>query len=959
MLPQGVRLQPDEMLSSWLKTIKDINMFDRDSLLRMMTGKAERLRLHGRSYPSGLEALYDGIQKSGMTEAEIQDLIRDNTLFFIELPFMKAGEQAQILEIILRWKGIRALTDRPLLTDKIQKICPVCAREDRERCGRAYIHVPHQVPGVEACYRHGCRLVPDDAYFPGQEPEKADETEVKIAQFYYDLYVDPVCIDDRIRSIAVNKALEEKGLTFESFFEKNGEVVKKSASAKSWFALTSESQHRFLAAVFEYDADMFRKTAGDLADTDEEADILKEISEGYDLLSPYGPVMFLGCRTCGAEFYTHPELVRLGAGCPVCDRSLTDEEVVERYASHHGDGDYEVTGKGSAVKIVHRPCGTVVKSPLPVFVFRNGDCPVCAGKDRVGKVRTNNDGKTMKIVSYNSASDISVEFDDGTVVPHRTYQQFLRGAIENPNDNYRTRRVGLENVSVTGERMKIIAYRGSKNVDVMLEDGTVLRDQWFDRFLAGVTIPPERRRSALDYSPENRIGETSRANSGQMMTIIRYRDAKDMDVMFEDGTEACGIAYSHFKEGRVRNPSLREKREKAMAAAKIKLEKDQKEKKLKAQAVRTPVVKTPVDHTGEKATALNGQVMELIAYRCRTDVDVRFEDGTVVTGKNYDRFRRGLISNPNFIINRHKKEREGEKRVNRYGEEMEITRYGSYTDIDVRFCSGAVVKRRSYADFLKDNIKDPDRERRELEKKWLGQVNVARNGMNMKVIACRKYDDADIRFEDGTVIEHISLKHFEDRSIRHPGLEHPRFNSRVGETAMAACGQMMTIIAYRGAGDIDIRFEDGTIVENRAYAKFREGNIGHPGLPRRRKEPAPITDRTGETGTASDGSTIKIVAFRGYDDIDVEFADGAVSRHRQYTQFTRGEIRNPNAPHGLSKRQSRVGEVRVMKNGLSATIIAYRNNKDVTVRFENGVVRERMCYSNFVKGDISDRTTDD
>ena len=48
-----------------------------------------------------------------------------------------------------------------------------------------------------------------------------------------------------------------------------------------------------------------------------------------------------------------------------------------------------------------------------------------------------------------------------------------------------------------------------------------------------------------------------------------------------------------------------------------------------------------------------------------------------------------------------------------------------------------------------------------------------------------------------------------------------------------------------------------------------------------------------------------------------------------------------------------------MKNGLSATIIAYRNNKDVTVRFENGVVRERMCYSNFVKGDISDRTTDD
>ena len=171
---------------------------------------------------------------------------------------------------------------------------------------------------------------------------------------------------------------------------------------------------------------------------------------------------------------------------------------------------------------------------------------------------------------------------------------------------------------------------------------------------------------------------------------------------------------------------------------------------------------------------------------------------------------------------------------------------------------------------------------------------------------------------------------------------------------MAACGQMMTIIAYRGAGDIDIRFEDGTVVENRAYAKFRKGNIGHPGLPRRRKEPAPLTDHTGETGTASDGSPIKIAAFRGYDDIDVEFADGTVSKHRQYMQFRRGEIRSPNAPHGLSRAKSRVGETRVMKNGRQAAVIAYRNNKDVTIQFESGVVREHMCYSNFVKGDIGD-----
>ena len=255
MLPQSVRLQPDEMLSSWLRTMKDINALGEEDLVRMMTGRAGKLGPHGRSYPSGLETLCGGVRKNGRTESGIPELIRDNTLFFIELPFMKAGEQAQTLELILRGKGIRALTDRPNLTDKVQKICPACAEEDRKRCGRAYVHVPHQVPGVEACYRHGCRLVPDDAYFPGQEPEKADETEVKIARFCYDLYVDPVCIDDRIRSFAVNNALEEKEMTFVTFSDANAEIVSRNESSKNWFSLTSASKHRFLAAVFGYDAE--------------------------------------------------------------------------------------------------------------------------------------------------------------------------------------------------------------------------------------------------------------------------------------------------------------------------------------------------------------------------------------------------------------------------------------------------------------------------------------------------------------------------------------------------------------------------------------------------------------------------------------------------------------------------------------------------------------------------------
>ena len=43
---------------------------------------------------------------------------------------------------------------------------------------------------------------------------------------------------------------------------------------------------------------------------------------------------------------------------------------------------------------------------------------------------------------------------------------------------------------------------------------------------------------------------------------------------------------------------------------------------------------------------------------------------------------------------------------------------------------------------------------------------------------------------------------------------------RMGETKKANNGMNMTIIAYRKSNDIDVKFEDGTIVTNRNYQDF-------------------------------------------------------------------------------------------------------------------------------------------
>ena len=51
---------------------------------------------------------------------------------------------------------------------------------------------------------------------------------------------------------------------------------------------------------------------------------------------------------------------------------------------------------------------------------------------------------------------------------------------------------------------------------------------------------------------------------------------------------------------------------------------------------------------------------------------------------------------------------------------------------------------------------------------------------------------------------------------------------RLGETRRMSCGMKATIIRYNNAHDIDVRFEDGAVVEHKEYSKFKKGGIANP-----------------------------------------------------------------------------------------------------------------------------------
>jgi len=182
-----------------------------------------------------------------------------------------------------------------------------------------------------------------------------------------------------------------------------------------------------------------------------------------------------------------------------------------------------------------------------------------------------------------------------------------------------------------------------------------------------------------------------------------------------------------------------------------------------------------------------------------------------------------------------------------------------------------------------------------------------------------------------------------------------KVKERIGETRMMNCGLNATIIAYRGANNIDIKFKDNTIVTNKTYSNFLIGEIKHPKI-----SPAKYwkdsrkfrEDRKTETKMMNCGQYATIIAYRGSKDIDVRFEDGTIVEHKHYEKFKKGAIQNPQIKRVKRLKINHLNETRTMSNGMSATIIAYRNYKDIDIKFEDGIIVTHKRYEHYKKGYI-------
>ena len=370
----------------------------------------------------------------------------------------------------------------------------------------------------------------------------------------------------------------------------------------------------------------------------------------------------------------------------------------------------------------------------------------------------------------------------------------------------------------------------------------------------------------------------------------------------------------------------------------------------------------------------NGQQAICIAYRNARDIDIQFEDGTIVEHKNKAEFIRGEIGNPNFtalslpqriifeclkhyfndvkicfrpdwlkntktnfnleidiwILSKkfgieydgypwHESETELSKlKYNLVCHSNEIIKLYSFIEAGCKIhesskhikflmkCNSHSNKIEYYKELeyyinellnmlgINDNIILSNDFLNDIKTKSLnyilGETKLMNCGMKATCIVYRDSNDIDVQFEDGTIVQHKSKNSFDTCSIRNSNYSK---SSCKGTVKMQNCGMNATCIAYRRANDIDVQFEDGLILYHRGKGEFLDGRIRNRNL-KVKKLNLEKNSCLGETRLMNCGMKATCIAYRGTNDIDVKFEDNTVVYHRRKSHFYDGGIKNPN-----------------------------------------------------------------
>ena len=386
---------------------------------------------------------------------------------------------------------------------------------------------------------------------------------------------------------------------------------------------------------------------------------------------------------------------------------------------------------------------------------------------RIGETRVMNCGMKATIIEYNEAHDITICFEDGLILYHKYYTDFKNGMISHVtirNDEnikkakeiwkqvVKEDRIGKTNYNKNGQLMTIKDYDGYDRVTVCFEDGTVVDDQRYEKFMKGEVVNPNDlittniRTSLNEYTmlfylskygfSKTKIGDLKKYGINRMEL-----DAFNEDIMM-------GVEY----DGYFHNFHLDNDREKDFAC---------KNAGIELLRIREKINKIPNISSYSKsyvlinATPFSKEFETLLIEIC----------GYISTKTNQPLIQIDFSKDKDIIVSNYRKEylksHLGEVFYDVCGEKATIIQYLSSTNVTVRFDDG-VERKYKYSALVKGHFNKAEEDNHKwcLKKYRVGEEVITKNGITGTIIKYNNSMDIDVRLSDGTILYHTKYRCF-------------------------------------------------------------------------------------------------------------------------------------------------------------------------------------------------------
>lgn len=237
MLPNTIMYENDEVFYSWIMHIFMYN-YAAESYPRafkewMNPERYDDSRHVPRACYDFKENLYYWMKNVGWSLQDAMSYFMKTSLYPIMSPFMKPHQRNLYILLAfgkLTMPQIDTLnTILTTITTRL-KLCPECAKEELQDKGIFWYHRAHQIPGVTACYKHGCRLNNGpQKRFHELNIDEIDLTDIQTATkgeqeyalFTYEYLHDPEsCMYDYMHEFIMDKIKEKFPLDTGNLFEK-------------------------------------------------------------------------------------------------------------------------------------------------------------------------------------------------------------------------------------------------------------------------------------------------------------------------------------------------------------------------------------------------------------------------------------------------------------------------------------------------------------------------------------------------------------------------------------------------------------------------------------------------------------------------------------------------------------------------------------------------------------------